>query len=143
MHCFSQKKHTCVFYAKSPSQVLSYIQIPTEYTQILPHPADNINKTPRRIQMVVIKYDQIYIWQKGANSGDVHQLLQNLKPILRSLPKAANHEREFPIPGIPGNTGLQFPSRKSGMEFSTPIPVPEKGNGIFITVPVPENWEWN
>ena len=42
-----------------------------------------------------------------------------------------NHEREFPIPGIPGNIGLQFPSRKSGMEFSTPIPVPEKGNEIL------------
>merc|ERR1712226_1312887 len=67
----------------------------------------------------------------------------------KDFPKDCNHtatvthEREFPIPGIPGNTGLQFPSRKSGMEFSTPIPVPEKGNGIFITVPVPKNWEWN
>ena len=58
-------------------------------------------------------------------------------------PCYGNHEQESPIPGISGNTGLQFPSRKSGMEFSTPIPVPEKGNGIFITAPVPENWEWN
>merc|ERR1712018_814402 len=49
--------------------------------------------------------------------------------------------REFPIPGIPrisrefsgihGNTVLQFPSRKSGMEFFTLIPVPENGNGIL------------
>ena len=44
------------------------------------------------------------------------------------------------FPGIPGNTVLQFPSRKSGMEFFTLIPVPENGNGIFIPVPVPENW---
>ena len=49
----------------------------------------------------------------------------------------------FPFPGIPGNTVLQFPSRKSGMEFFTLIPVPENGNGIFITVPVPKNWKWN
>ena len=46
----------------------------------------------------------------------------------------------FPIPGIPGNIVLQFPSRKSRMEFFTLIPVPENGNGILITVPVPENW---
>merc|ERR1719367_2497088 len=44
------------------------------------------------------------------------------------------------FPGIPGNTVLQFPYRKSGMEFFTLIPVPENGNGIFIPVPVPENW---
>ena len=37
----------------------------------------------------------------------------------------------FPFPGIPGNTVLQFPSRKSGMEFFTLIPVPENGNGIL------------
>merc|ERR1711983_304536 len=56
----------------------------------------------------------------------------------------ANHEREFPIPGIPGNTGLQFPSRKSGMEFSTPIPVPEKGNKIlWIFHSRSRYWEWN
>ena len=35
------------------------------------------------------------------------------------------------FPGIPGNTVLQFPSRKSGMEFFTLIPVPENGNGIL------------
>ena len=61
---FSKRKYTCVCMRRGLSQVLSYIQIPTEYTQILPHPADNINKTPRRIQMAVIKYDQIYIQQK-------------------------------------------------------------------------------
>ena len=49
------------------------------------------------------------------------------------------------FPEIPGNTVLQFPSQKSGMEFFTLIPVPENGNEIFITfpVPIPENWEWN
>ena len=52
-------------------------------------------------------------------------------------------ELEFPFPAIFGNTCHPFPSRKLGMEFSTPIPVPEKENGIFITVPVPENCEWN
>merc|ERR1712105_373620 len=31
----------------------------------------------------------------------------------------------------PLNTVLQFPSRKSGMEFFTLIPVPENGNGIL------------
>ena len=35
------------------------------------------------------------------------------------------------FPGIPRNTVLQFPSRKSGMEFFTLIPVPENGNGIL------------
>ena len=40
-------------------------------------------------------------------------------------------EREFPFPAIFGNTGLPFPSRKSGMKFSTPIPVPEKGEWNF------------
>ena len=54
-----------------------------------------------------------------------------------------NHEREFPIPGIPGNIGLQFPSRKSGMEFSTPNPVPENGNGIFHSHSRSWKWEWN
>ena len=54
-----------------------------------------------------------------------------------------NHEREFPIPGIPGNIGLQFPSRKSGMEFSTPNPVPENGNGIFHSHSRSRKWEWN
>ena len=56
---------------------------------------------------------------------------------------AINHEREFPIPGIPGNIGLQFPSRKSGMEFSTPNPVPENGNGIFHSHSRSRKWEWN
>ena len=54
-----------------------------------------------------------------------------------------NHEREFPIPGIPGNTGLQFPSRKSGMEFATRIPVPENGNGIFHLHSRSRKWEWS
>ena len=58
-------------------------------------------------------------------------------------PLSPNHEREFPIPGIPGNTGLQFPSRKSGMEFATRIPVPENGNGIFHLHSRSRKWEWN
>ena len=45
-------------------------------------------------------------------------------------PATSRGEREFPFPAIFGNTTLLFPSRKSGMEFST-------------LIPVPENWEWN
>ena len=52
-----------------------------------------------------------------------------------------NHEREFPIPGILGNTGLQFSSRKSGMEFATRIPIPENGNGIFHLHSRSRKWE--
>merc|ERR1712208_265778 len=48
------------------------------------------------------------------------------------------------FPGIPGNTVLQFPSRKSGMEFFTLIPVPENGNGILWNFHSrSRKWEWN
>ena len=60
---------------------------------------------------------------------------------LQKYPLHTNHEREFPIPGIPGNTGLQFPSRMSGMEFATRIPVPENGNGIFHLHSHSRKWE--
>jgi len=59
------------------------------------------------------------------------------------MPLQNRGEREFPFPIIPGNTGLQFPSRNLGREFSTRIPVPEIGNGIFHLHSRSRNWEWN
>jgi hypothetical protein len=63
----------------------------------------------------------------------------------------------LPFPAIFGNTGLQLPYRNPGMEFSTHISFPKIGKVIFHShsrsrksgmefstcIPVCENWEWN
>ena len=94
-----------------------------------------------------------------------------LKHHCKNLQRLNRGEQEFPSPAIFGNTGLQFPSQKSGMNFPLAFLFPKIGNGIFHLhshsrklgmefaisipvipghsreyqhpIPVPENWEWS
>ena len=96
-HCSSRKggilllHFTLWFYVNGQSQVLSYIQIPAEYTEPFScHPRQTIStKHQERIQLAARLQKSNwtkYIFHKKVQFQEKCTFCKNFKPILRSLP---------------------------------------------------------